>query len=265
MIKLDKKREILLLYLKDGLSEREIARRSGLSRTTVRKYLYFYDEKNKALLGCDDKNIQKKLIDDIVNAPKYDSSSRKKIKLTEEVKEQLHTMLTENKEKILTGRKKNIKKIIDMHDKLISMGHDIGYTTVCNYLRDFKNSKEAFIRQEYPPGKIVEFDWGDVKLIINGKIKKFHMGLLTTARGFYHHADLYRNMKMENFLDVHVNGINTFGGSYREFVYDNLKQAVRRFVGPNEKEPTENLLKISLYYGFSFRFCNTYSPWKSRM
>jgi len=31
---------------------------------------------------------------------------------------------------------------------------------------------------------------------------------------------------------------------------------VRKFVGRNEKEATEDLIKISLYYGFKYRFCN---------
>lgn len=39
-------------------------------------------------------------------------------------------------------------------------------------------------------------------------------------------------------------------------VYDNMKVAVRKFVGPTEKEPTKALLELSLYYGFQFRFCN---------
>ena len=39
-------------------------------------------------------------------------------------------------------------------------------------------------------------------------------------------------------------------------VYDNMRVAIRKFVGPSEKEPTEALLKLSMYYQFHFRFCN---------
>lgn len=35
-----------------------------------------------------------------------------------------------------------------------------------------------------------------------------------------------------------------------------MKVAVKRFVSRAEKEPTEDLLKLSMYYGFKFRFCN---------
>ena len=47
------------------------------------------------------------------------------------------------------------------------------------------------------------------------------------------------------------------GGVYRETVYDNLRSAVAKFVGKLEKKPTEDLLKLSVYYNFKFRFCNT--------
>jgi hypothetical protein len=49
------------------------------------------------------------------------------------------------------------------------------------------------------------------------------------------------------------------GGVYHTMVYDNMRVAVRRFVGPSEKQPTEALLKLSMYYLFDFRFCNLYS------
>ncbi|MCM8711716.1 hypothetical protein M2651_11885 [Clostridium sp. SYSU_GA19001] len=48
-------------------------------------------------------------------------------------------------------------------------------------------------------------------------------------------------------------------GNYRTVVYDNTRVAVAKFVGHTEKEPTEALLKLSIYYKFLFRFCNTYS------
>uniref|UniRef100_UPI0003716375 Mu transposase domain-containing protein n=1 Tax=Effusibacillus pohliae TaxID=232270 RepID=UPI0003716375 len=48
------------------------------------------------------------------------------------------------------------------------------------------------------------------------------------------------------------------GGVFQTMVYDNMKVAVKRFVG-TEKEPTEGLLQLSIYYGFLHRFCNVRS------
>ena len=35
-----------------------------------------------------------------------------------------------------------------------------------------------------------------------------------------------------------------------------MRLVIKKFVGRNEKEPTNELLKLSLYYRFNFRFCN---------
>ncbi|KUK55552.1 MAG: Putative transposase protein [Atribacteria bacterium 34_128] len=53
-----------------------------------------------------------------------------------------------------------------------------------------KEAKEAYIRQEYKLGEVCEFDWGEVKLVINGKKKTLQMSVFTTARGDYRSGDL---------------------------------------------------------------------------
>ena len=84
------------------------------------------------------------------------------------------------------------------------------------------------------------------------------MSVFTTAKGDYRSGDLYYSQKTECFLDTHANFFSEVGGSCKEMVYDNTRVAVAKFVGRDEKEPTEALLKLSLYYGFKFRFCNNY-------
>ena len=49
---------------------------------------------------------------------------------------------------------------------------------------------------------------------------------------------------------------NISGGVPKCMVYDNMKVAVSKFVGKTEKEATETLKKMSVYYGFNYRFCN---------
>ena len=139
-----------------------------------------------------------------------------------------------------------------------SGGYDIGYITVCNAVRDVeRKTMEAFIRQQYGWDDSAEFDWGEVKLFIDGRLKIIQMGAFATCKGNYRYADLYYNQKMENFLHLHAEFFDRVGGVYREIVYDNLKTAVAKFVGRNEKKPTDELLKLSIYYNFKFRFCNT--------
>lgn len=255
MISLMEKQEIISSHFREGKSQWQIHRETGISRKTIRKYIKEYEKKKRDLL--DSKSDDKKLIEDIVSPPKYDSSNRVRRKLTDKIIKKIDFYLKENEIKKATGRSKQQKKKIDIHECLIEEGFDISYPTVCNYIREKDlESKEAYMRQEYDPGQTCEFDWGYVKLMIGGEPRTLQMAVFTSAKGNYRYASLYHNQKMENFLDVHVKFFNEIGGVYQEVVYDNMKVAVKRFVSKNEKEPTEDLLKLSLYYGFKYRFCN---------
>ena len=255
MISLMDKQEIIISHFLEGKSQWEIHRQTGFDRKTIRKYINQYEEKRNAIIEeTGDVGV---LIEDIVEAPKYDISSRSKYKLTDEIIERIDFYIKENETKRTTGRSKQQKKKIDIHECLTEEGFDISYTTVCNYIREKLNEeKEAFIRQEYRLGDVAEFDWGFVNLDIDGKQKTVQMAAIATAKGNYRFAHLYHNQKMESFLDSHVKFFNLVGGVHKTVVYDNMKVAVAKFVSRTEKEPTEDLLKLSMYYGFKYRFCN---------
>ena len=256
MINLMDKQKIIIASFLDGKSQWDIHRETGFARKTIRKYINEYEEKKVKLLeGDGDKLI---LTEDIVTPPKYDTSNRKKVKLTKEIMNKIDFYLEENRVKRQTGKSKQQKKNIDIHECLEEEGYDIGYQTVCNYIKKKRNEKkEAYIRQEYDLGEVSEYDWGQVNLEIDGKNKAIQMAAIVTASGDYRFAYLYQNQKMESFLDSHVRFFSHIGGVHKEMVYDNMKVAVARFVTKTEKIPTDDLLKISMYYGFKYRFCNT--------
>ncbi|WP_213974713.1 helix-turn-helix domain-containing protein [Tepidanaerobacter acetatoxydans] len=228
---MDQKAEILMKYFRENKSQRQISKELRISRTTVSKYINEFESKYNTLddLAKDENSNRSEilqLIEEMSSVPKYDTSSRKKVKLTDEVMDEIDSLISINEKNRQMGRAKQLMKKIDIHEYLVDKGYDIGYTTVCNYIKDFYDKKEVYVRQEYDLGDTLEFDWGDVKLTIAGKPMILNMGLFTTAKGSYHHARLYHNQKMENFLDVHVKAFNKIGGIHREVVYDNMKQAV---------------------------------------
>lgn len=248
------KQKIIIKAVLAGKPQRQIAKEMKISRTTVARYLKNYEDSKSKLMKSDDI----KLKENIISPPKYNSASRKKVKLNYEIIEKIQSFLKENEEKRSTGRSKQQKKKIDILQALRDAGHDIGYTTVCTAVSEIeRKTREAFIRQQYNLGDAAEFDWGEVKLIIDKKLRIIQMGVFATCRGNYRYADLYYSQKMENFLHLHTEFFSHVGGVYKEIVYDNLRTAVAKFVGKNEKKPTDDLLKLSIYYNFVFRFCNT--------
>jgi transposase len=260
VIKLNDKANILIKHFVEGQSIRKISRESEFSRNTIRKYIRDHDEKLQDLDKAKSRDEILTLIESLVETPEYDSSNRNKYKMNEAIKKDIAYCIRENKKRRATGRRKLQRKKIDIHEYLLGKGHDISYSTVCNYIRNtYENAaKEAYIKQLYHEGESLQFDYGEANLEIAGKNKTLNMALFTTGFGFHHYGKFYANKKMTSFLDAHVKAFENFNGVYHEVVYDNLKQAVKRFVGPSEKEATEDLVKLSLYYGFKYRFCNAY-------
>lgn len=260
MISLDKKQKIITKSENEGKSQRQISKELGVSRNTVRKYLKEYREKKQELIEKGVEIDREELIEDIIKKPKYNSSNRKKVKVTEEIKEKINEYLKRNEIKRNNGQHKQQMKIIDMYEDLEEKGFAIGYTTVRNAVREIeKVYKEAYIRQEYTPGEIVEFDWGEVKIFEGERLKIYQIAVFTFAKSNYHYAILFPKQNTECFLESHALFYEHIGKVNSKMVYDNMKVAVKKLAG-TEKEPTEALLKLSIYYGFSYRFCNIKSP-----
>lgn len=260
MLKMEIMQRILMMYIHEGRSRREIAKLTGINRETVGKYIKQYEERRIQLLaeGSTSVDVQA-LIDALTTAPKYKVGIRPKRKLTEEIEGKIKQHLIENEEKRNMGMRKQQKKPMDIFEVLEAEGVDISYSTVLRTIREIERKpKEAFIKGAYSPGDICEFDWGEVKLTINGETRTFQMAVFTSAYGNYRFACLFTKQTTECFQEAHALFFQHIQGVYRMMVYDNMRVAVKRFVG-TEKEPTEGLLKLSLYYGFQHRFCNIHS------
>ncbi|WP_230876105.1 IS21 family transposase [Paenibacillus validus] len=252
--------KILMMHIHEGRSRREIARLTGIHRETVGKYIHQYEERRRQLLaeGNDSVDIQA-LIDALTTAPKYNVGIRPKRKLTDEIAKKIQAHLNENEIKRNQGQRKQQKKAMDIFEALEAEGVDISYSTVLRTIRGLERKpKEAFIKALYEPGEICEFDWGEVKLKINGRLQTFQMAVFTSAYGNYRFAYLFTKQTTECFQEAHALFFQHIGGVHRTMVYDNMKVAVKRFVGTG-KEPTQGLLQLSLYYGFQHRFCNIHS------
>jgi transposase len=252
------KNAIIVLKLK-GQSNRKIARENNIDRKTVARYWDEYQELTKLLVPeGDNRAIQEQL----VSAPKYTVSNRYPTKYNAAIDEAIDTILSNEAEKARELGENNKQKLTNkqIHRIIRDLGHDIGVTIVSDHVRKKRNKMaEAFIRQEYDFGDRLEFDFGEVKLVINGKVKKYFLAVFGSPRSKFRWAYLYDNQKKEVFLDSHVRFFELIGGAYRECVYDNMKNVVTRFIGKNEKELNADLIAMSTYYGFSINTTNCFS------
>src|SRR5690554_5164597 len=173
MISVYTKQEIIIKSYREGQSQRSISRELQINRKTVNKYIKDYEAHLQAnpqqagLLGSY-----------LSEPPVYKRKVRTKHKLSVEIQEAIDKFLEENAEKKSKGLRKQLLKNCDIHEQLNAQGFDIGYTTVCNYIRakvSAPKTQEAFIRQQYQPGEVCEFDWGEIKLYINDELTTFQL------------------------------------------------------------------------------------------
>lgn len=257
MITMRKKQKIVLEHFRDGETKSEIARRLNLNWRTVDKYISEYQlALEKVQVATSEKELPL-LISSIVERPRYDISTRKKRKINAEIIKEVTECLSENEKKKKLRQHKQVMKKIDIYEYLQEKGFNIGYSTVASLVNELESKgKEAFIRQEYFPGEICEFDWGEVKIKIKGKLEKFYIAVFTAAYSNFRFSVLFSRQDTQAFQQSHALFFSFIEGNYLTMVYDNMKVAVKRFVGRFEKEATDGLLKLSTYYTFDFRFCN---------
>jgi len=248
VITLKQKQKIIQMYL-EGKSGRKIAKAIKVSRNTVGQYIKEF-EKSK---NQDVRDLP--ITEDIMKPPTYKKRTGKKRVLTEEIMKKLRGYIEDNAWKRNHYMRKQQMKKIDMHEKLIDAGHSISYTTVRNFVNDEEaRSKEVFIRRYCEPGHEVEFDWGEVKLEIDGKVKSYSLAVFTLAHSNYRFARIYQSETQVCVMDVHARFIDHIGFVPSVFTYDNMRTVVKSFVG-TERTITDSMINLSNYYQFKIRLC----------
>ena len=256
MLEVDINHQIILMYFREGVSLRQIAKLLKINRKTVKARIDQYSQfktapvKNSHTTAA---SITKYLQTGTV----YDISTRKPRRLNDNIAAIIHICLEQNEAKRLDGRHKQQLKKIDIYDKILVAGHSVSYSTVCKYIVDRAlHAREAFIKQEYAAGSTCEFDWGEVKVRINGVLRRFYMAAFTSSFSNYRFAVLFERQDSLAFRESHILFFDHIGGVFHQMVYDNMRVAIARFVAKTEKVPTEALLQLSRWYQYQWRFCN---------
>lgn len=249
---------IIKLKLK-GHSNRGVARMAGINRKTVARY---WDEYSGNLKMLSEPNASITQVQEaIVTAPMYDASTRNPRKYTDEIDKRLNQIinLEQKKDSLLGSHKQKLTKL-QIHQIIEDEGFSISYSTIAVKVNEkLSKAKECFIKQSYELGDRLEYDFGEVKLLIGDKLDTYHMAVISSPAADFRWAFLYKNQKKAVFMDSHVRFFEMVGGVYKEVVYDNMRNVVIKFIGKTEKELNEDLIKMSMYYGFDINVTNCFS------
>jgi len=250
----------IITLKREGVSTREISRRTGMSRDTIAKYWREFVELNNQLK--ENPELKEELQDEMLSKPKSAPRTRTRHKFTPELEERLHEILAEEKRKdrILGANHKQKLTNNQIRDKLVEEGFDISQPTINNALAEIRSrQKNVYIRQQYDFGDRLEYDFGEVRLDCGEGVKSYHMAVFCAPASKFRWLYLYTNQKKAVFMDSHVQFFAMMGGVWREIVYDNMKNVVTKFIGKNDKEFNEDLVKMSMYYGFKINVTNCFS------
>lgn len=257
MIKMLDKNEILNRY-KRGEAIRSIAKNMGISRNTVRVYTREYEAYMKELDAATTEEKISFIQNEMTRNPKSKPHTISKRKFNAEVKQRFLEIIktAEEKDKVLGINKQRLTATL-IHKVLIMEGYDIGETSIRNYYNEYKKKqKECFIRQEYEYGERAEYDFHQIKVIIDGKPMTYHQVTISMPSSNHVFGLLYKDETKTTVMDSIIKFINYSNGVFKEMVFDNMSTVVKRFILKGEKEYTDEIISLSNYYGFKIVTCN---------
>jgi len=228
--------------LRDKIPIREISRRTGLSRNTIRKYLRA----------------------DIVE-PNFRTPTRPS-KLDPFAEKLSGWLQTEQRKS-----RKDRRTAKQMHADLVQLGFDGSYERVAAFVRAWKADRQhaqqttgrgTFVPLVFQPGEAFQFDWSEDWAIIGSERVKLQVAhiKLSHSRAFLVRAYLLQTHEM--LFDAHWHAFRVFDGIPGRGIYDNMKTAVDRVGRGKQRDVNARFLAMTSHYVFEPEFCNPAAGWE---
>ncbi len=226
-------------HFRDGLSKREITKRTGLSRNTVRRYL------------------NSKIID-----PAY--PKRQSLSKLDEFEEVLTGWLHRESRR----HRKQRKSVKQLHQDLVKLGFSGSYDRVAAFARQWREAqrlsvnKHAYVPLSFALGEAFQFDWGENRAFIDGRNVKLQVAhfKLSHSRAVYLRA--YWTQTHEMLFDSHNHAFKFYGGVPERGIYDNMKTAVDKVGKGKERTVNRKFQAMVSHYLFDADFCNPAAGWE---
>jgi len=227
---------------RDHYSIRDIARRTGLSRNTVRKYLRSDSVEPKFTIAD--------------RASKLDAYANK-----------LSQMLRQE-----AGKSRKQKRTIkQLHADLAALGYCGSYNRVAAFARDWKGARQqeqktcgrgVFVPLAFSPGEAFQFDWSEDWAVIGGERTKLQVAhfKLSYSRAFILRA--YPQQTHEMLFDAHNHAFRVLGGVPRRGIFDNMRTAVDKIGRGKERQVNARFSAMVSHFLFEADFCNPASGWE---
>jgi transposase len=229
-------------HFREGMPIREIERRTGLSRNTIRKYLR---------AG--------------VVEPKFKVPDRpsKLDPFAEKLSGWLRTEAVRSR--------KQRRTVKQMHTDLTVLGYDGSYGRVAAFVRAWTAERQrdsqisgrgTFVPLTFAPGEAFQFDWSEDWAVLGGERTKLQVAhtKLSHSRAFIVRAYLMQTHEM--LFDALTQAFRVLGGVPRRGIFDNMKTAVDRIGSGKARQVNARFAAMASHYLFEPEFCNPASGWE---
>jgi transposase len=229
-------------HFREGMPIREIERRTGLSRNTIRKYLR---------AG--------------VVEPKFKVPDRpsKLDPFAEKLSGWLRTEAVRSR--------KQQRTVKQMHADLTVLGYDGSYGRVAAFVRAWTAERQrasqisgrgTFVPLTFAPGEAFQFDWSEDWAVLGGERTKLQVAhtKLSHSRAFIVRA--YLTQTHEMLFDALTQAFRVLGGVPRRGIFDNMKTAVDRIGSGKARQVNVRFAAMASHYLFEPEFCNPASGWE---
>jgi transposase len=229
------------LVRRDGVSQRAAARRLGLSRNTVAKWL--------AYEGMVEPRYPKRVATASILDP---------------YKEQLATWLKADSQRPRRER----RDIKAMFQAIRAMGYGGSRGPVYDYCKRWREQQAnaprhaGFVPLFFELGEAFQFDWSCEYSFVSGLRRRLEVAhvKLAASRAFVMLA--YYSQAHEMLFDAHARAFAVLGGIPRRGIYDNMKTAVDKVGAGKQRSVNARFEAMTGHYLFEAEFCNRAAGWE---
>ena len=220
--------DIMTLHRK-GLKQRAIARKLGISRNTVKKYI-----ENPDLA--------------FEPPPSHTRKSR-----LDPYSDNIKAWVEEDSDYTAAW----------IYDRLSNMGFIGSYEIVKRRVQRIKENyhKVAYMRFETEPGYQAQVDFGEFQVAKpDGSVTKLFLFSMILGYSRKMYAELIEHCDLPTFLGCHIHGFEYFGGVPEQILYDRMKNVyIGKIAG--KKKFNDTLMGFALHYGFKPEVAPSYAAW----
>lgn len=241
-----------------GVSGRNIAKQLSISRNTVAKYIKKYLEEKQSLADTLDPVAAAMIQQAMLTKNRMNVSGRNKLKFKGEIEERFNELVAINEErnKVLGPNKQEINGAI-IHRQLQREGFLIGESTVRQKWREYRQRQsEVFIKQSYEYGERADFDFHQIKTMIDGRVRVYHQATISCPKSNFIFIRLMKDETRKSVLTALIEFFRYCGGVFKEIVFDNMKPVVTTYGYKNNKVLSEEIVKFATYYDFKINTTN---------